>query len=126
MAMACWTLTAFSAHTITVAASRTRPAAAQQNARGARVKRILPGCRRIDSPPMGAHLLVLPGQALLAATSGNLWRSQVRLAAPSAFPCSLLIFTTLRVETSISRISACALQVSPDGSPCNFTLKEMQ
>jgi hypothetical protein len=65
MAMACWTLTTLSRHTITVIASRTRAAAAQQNASGAavkraipgcRVERTLPGCRRI-LPPMDAHLL---------------------------------------------------------------------
>lgn len=60
IAMACWILTTFSVHTITVAASRARPATVQQNARGARVKQILTGCRRIGPVPMDAHLLLCP------------------------------------------------------------------
>jgi hypothetical protein len=52
MAMACWALTASSAHTTTVAASRTKPAAVYQTSRRTRVKQILLGCCQIGSPPM--------------------------------------------------------------------------
>lgn len=68
----------------------------------------------------------MPGQALLAATSGNPWGTQVRLAAPYALRGLLMIFTTLMADTLISRISGRDLRVSLEGLPCNCTLEAMQ
>lgn len=115
--MACWTLTTFSAPTIMVAPSRTRPPATQQNARGARIKQIPPGCRGIDLPPMDAHLLLCrAGPA--SCNAGDPWAVSVSSRTVGFHRPN--DFSTLRSQTRISRISARDLQVSPGDLTCNF------
>jgi hypothetical protein len=64
-------------------------------------------------------------RVLLAANAGTLMSSP---GSSSRALCSqlLVIFTTLRADTVISRISARDLQVSLEGSPCSFRLASMQ